>query len=1040
MPETIESVLAVERTVVKQRREKAFGEQPTDEELDQTLFGMCFSGGGIRSATFHLGVLQGLARLNILKQVDYLSTVSGGGYIGSWFHGLVKRTPFLREVNSSGNPLFEDYQAYLADQEKATEDSSTDPITFLRKYSNYLSPQLGFLSTDTWVMGTVWLRNTALNQLILYLFLGATLLIPILIGNSSRILENWARDSKAVTIAEGLAIFALLTWIVNRIARNVRPVVAHEFQRPVMNRAPDDDSSAWFKIVLPLWINALLVAHLMATGHLDPLNPKAALIMYAALLVLFWRMLRHGGFEICYEQRHGTQQTWKRRRLLLAITIVTVCSFVTFVLLALDRYLLLFLRISSQGQLLHAGTWHSVTWGPFLTLLCLVGGVVLQVGLMGVDFPDSAREWYSRLAAKLLICSVVWMGWFIFSVFTPLLIFWMFGNWQGLATAVAGWFTATAVGVLTGKSPLTIGKADNKEAPEPTKKKSALEALAAYAPAVALVGVLVAVSTLACLCVAGVQRLFSTTFARDSAWSLTAAETAWLALAIGLLLGVALAISTRININEFSLNHFYKNRLVRCYLGASNVALRDPNHFTGFDPKDDIPLADLLPSKQYDGPFAIINTTLNLNHGSELAWQERKSSSFVFTPAYCGYVPRHGDRGFVPTRDFVQPGGPHLGLAAAISGAAANPNWGYHTQPTTAFLLTLFNVRLGWWIGNTRIPAMAKTPGPMIAFKYLLAELLGLTNEESNYLNLSDGGHFENLGLYELVRRKCRFIIAGDAEEDPDYQFESLGGAIRKIRIDFGASIDISPKRIFLENGVSQVHCALGTICYQDGSTGTLLYLKSSLTGDEPYDVSQYRKADPAFPQNTTLDQFFSESTFESYRRLGEHIVHHVFHRVQKPQTPSDLPRMFARLQDNWLPPTTAANGAFSKHASTYSALLSRLAGDETLRFLDCEIIPGISGGTRPAANSPEMRRARLLVADFIQLMELVYLDLNLEEDGQLKHPSNAGWIKLFNHWVQGDTFLEVWCLAGGVYGSGFRRFFERLQAAARGVVIDPEC
>jgi hypothetical protein len=287
-------------------------------------------------------------------------------------------------------------------------------------------------------------------------------------------------------------------------------------------------------------------------------------------------------------------------------------------------------------------------------------------------------------------------------------------------------------------------------------------------------------------------------------------------------------------------------------------------------------------------------------------------------------------------------------------------------------------------------------------------------------LVLDHGAHFDNLGLYELARRKCRFIIVGDGEADEICQFGSLGGAIRKIRIDFGHSIEISPKRIFLENGLSQVHCALGKISYNDGSQGTLLYLKASLTRDETYDVAQHKKADPAFPHDSTLNQFFTESKFEGYRMLGKLVVEKVFQ-------PSDVAKTFSQLEQNWTPPASRAQGAFTKHASAYSALIGRLSENEKLRFLDAEVLPGFPATEMPDPLSPELRQAKLLITDFIQLMEDVYLDLDLDDDSQFEHPNNAGWIDLFLLWKTGPTFSEVWNAVGNTYGSAFRRFYHRL-------------
>jgi len=220
-------------------------------------------------------------------------------------------------------------------------------------------------------------------------------------------------------------------------------------------------------------------------------------------------------------------------------------------------------------------------------------------------------------------------------------------------------------------------------------------------------------------------------------------------------------------------------------------------------------LKDLLPARGYHGPYAIVNATLNLNAGSELATQERKSDSFVFTPAFCGFSPSKANEvdedeksrrksgldrfGYRETAHYSHPTGPHIGTAMAISGAAANPNSGYHTSGPMAFLLTVFNARLGWLLGNPRHPKASKAAGPLLSSKYLLDELAGQTTATTKFVNLSDGGHFENLGLYELIRRRCRYIVIGDGEQDENMTFEGLGGAIRKCRADFGVEIDLRP-------------------------------------------------------------------------------------------------------------------------------------------------------------------------------------------------------------------------------------------------------
>ena len=168
--------------------------------------------------------------------------------------------------------------------------------------------------------------------------------------------------------------------------------------------------------------------------------------------------------------------------------------------------------------------------------------------------------------------------------------------------------------------------------------------------------------------------------------------------------------------------------------------------------------------------------------------------------------------------------------------------------------------------------------GPGLGLFALLAELFGSTDDRSRYVYLSDGGHFENLALYELIRRRCRLIVASDAGSDPETRFEDLGNAVRKAYTDFGVEIEIDPTPIKKdpETGLSRSHCAVGTIRYDKldgGPPGLLIYLKTSRTGDEPVDVRSYAAENEEFPHQSTADQWFSESQFESYRKLGEHVA-----------------------------------------------------------------------------------------------------------------------------------------------------------------------
>jgi hypothetical protein len=282
------------------------------------------------------------------------------------------------------------------------------------------------------------------------------------------------------------------------------------------------------------------------------------------------------------------------------------------------------------------------------------------------------------------------------------------------------------------------------------------------------------------------------------------------------------------------------------------------------------------PMDSHVRPMHLIGMTLNLVESKDLAWQERKGSSFTVSPLHTGSF----RLGYRPTRMFGGPTGVSLGTAVAISGAAVSPNMGYNSSPALSFLLTLFNVRLGWWYGNPRKPTYTRN-NPSNTLTTILSEAFGLTTDDHDYIYLSDGGHFDNLGLYEAVLRRCRYIIVTDCGGDADFAFADLGNAIRKIRIDFGINIDMGPMRLFPRSDMEPKepkYCAVGDIHYgrvdPGAQPGKLLYIKAAYYGTtEPRDVCAYATQSPAFPHESTGDQWYSESQFESYRQLGYHSV-----------------------------------------------------------------------------------------------------------------------------------------------------------------------
>jgi hypothetical protein len=232
------------------------------------------------------------------------------------------------------------------------------------------------------------------------------------------------------------------------------------------------------------------------------------------------------------------------------------------------------------------------------------------------------------------------------------------------------------------------------------------------------------------------------------------------------------------------------------------------------------------------------------------------------------------DYGYRLTSRYAYQEGPTLGAAMAISGAAVNPNRGHHSSAATAFLLTIFNVRLGWWIGNPRLDSWRHSDPPM-GIAYVISDLMGKSDINSDYVCLSDGGHFDNMGLYELIRRRCHYIILGDAEQDANTTHQGLANAIRRCWIDFGVKIEAGFEPLNQGDKHLQTRTSVFTITYPEdlNATGTLVYVKSSMRGNLPIDIEEYHAQNPEFPQESTSDQFFNEAQFESYRKLGYHAL-----------------------------------------------------------------------------------------------------------------------------------------------------------------------
>jgi len=391
--------------------------------------------------------------------------------------------------------------------------------------------------------------------------------------------------------------------------------------------------------------------------------------------------------------------------------------------------------------------------------------------------------------------------------------------------------------------------------------------------------------------------------------------------------GVLLAaISFSLSANANSLHRLYRDRLAKAFLFDPNQRLAASawqrlKGKTGTEADRALRGSDLKP---LDGkhvsqlttecaPYHLINTALNIEGSKYANRRGRNADFFFFSPQFTGSEAT----GYVRT-DLVEASqkGLTIGTAMAASGAAASSNMGSATIKPLVPTLAILNVRLGYWLKNPAVIAGTLKKALILRWfdhLYFLKEMFGLLSEDSQTVFITDGGHIENLGLYELLRRRCKLIIAVDAEADPDMSFGSLVTLERYARIDFGLRIDLpwatlrdttrkASAGMLNGDGISPdqakngPHCALGTIYYprkdgektDDHNTGVLLYVKSSFTGDENDYILDYKRRNPDFPHETTLDQLFTEEQFEAYRALGFHALNSAFNRADvvamKPQ------------------------------------------------------------------------------------------------------------------------------------------------------------
>lgn len=1040
---------------------------------------LCFSGGGIRSATVALGVLQSLARVGLLQKFDFLSTVSGGGYIGSWLSAWIYRHPH----GTAG----------VCDQLTARPASSAapepPPIAWLRSYSNYLSPKLGWLSADSWTLIGTYLRNLILNWLVLIPVLIALLALPRLAvslvhhgmpGGGIPAAALWGGVLCAVASLVYIHIYrpGLREF---RIREDGTPTGWERFQQ-----------QSWFLLccLAPLLVATALLTTSWAwyrnqdtdqfeqyeqllemsrglpgsagTAPLPPPFPELPhrldTIMWHGLSSLTLFML--GGAAL-----HGLSwivafcllRRFRKVRLtaLFELGVVLAAGAAGGGLLWLSVDLLLPREpVSAYPE------WYGTLAGPAFLGVFLFAAT-LYIGISSRLTDDQDREWWGRSGSWTLLVAGGWAAVAGLVLLVPSGLAALYANEHaGLVELMGG-----TAGILSALTAVLFGASSSTSATpdaEPTRRSGYKDLASKFA---APLFILLFVLFLAVLTSRAVE-WFAAAWGFDIRWShvglhlppdpwrhINVVHNAPVWLVSGLIIVTGLTgcfWAFLININKFSLHSVYRNRLIRAYLGASRHqdyrdGARSPNRFTDFDPADNVQMSRLAVPEPNGGtlrkPFHVVNMALNLVNAERLDWQQRKAQSFTVSALHSG----SWNLGYRKSEEYGrnrQVGRSiSLGTALAISGAAASPNMGYHSSPVVSFLLTLFNVRLGWWMGNPG-PAgdsrtlLARTPTyqtayPGFALDPLLAEAFGKTDANHPYIYLSDGGHFENLGLYEMILRRCHFILVVDAGCDTGWTFQDLGNAIRKIRIDQGIDIDINLDMLERPDGsrYSRWHHAIGTIRYdkvdQGAPVGTLLYVKASLTGDEPPDVEEYAKQHPAFPHESTADQFFDESQFESYRRLGQHMGREVLRVLER--TPyRDVSHVCSLLRSYWIATPPGIQDSFLRETRGLVELERALRNDPNLARYDLELYPELRTlfGTDPTLLPALDPRAALhLCNEQIQLMENVFMGVRLDEFHA--HPLNRGWMNLFRRWAASARFHALWPTLRGAFSRPFVDFAE---------------
>jgi hypothetical protein len=846
------------------RRRSVPGQQAT------SAWGLGLSGGGIRSATFCLGVLEALGRAplppgavplalpgspaasetSLLGRFDYLSTVSGGGYIGTFFASLFvpgRAAPGTSEAVSAANAydtLRQEPPRLRTAVVKAPDTGSAyKAMAWLRENGRYLAPSsAGDLLYGVATVVRAWFG--------LHLVLGLMLLV----------------------------LLALLN-----VAKNGFLYAA--------------DQSRWTQFVVQLSKPGTWLSDVWLSGlWMFPVAVLALLTVPCGCA--YWMTYPPPGNSVDNPARHSLWY-W---------IAYTACAAFVAVPVAWAAGMI------ERRALVLPTQWHQAGT-PFAVVLIsmLLGWAWYGVVSAGTTFAALRLHLTRQLTWTLKLAGVLA---FLALVDTVAQSFYALDWTLGpplTATAILTWLTRRLAPHLAKLSAM----------PRTRIPVDVLLGLAAAALAVLLVSVwdygVIWIQWQA----VDLPRRY--TFAAPA---LLMSQCGWL----GLLLLAAGALTVMIGrfpqfLNLSSLQGLYSARLTRAYQGASNAdRFADGDKtLSSAEPLDSDHLTHAVYNTNRYAPLHLINLCLNQNvdPAEQLIQRDRKGRPMVVLPAVSTDTPGGNpppplpfaiDGTCYPSCDCDASDPLTIGEWIGVSGAAAATGSGRRTSAAMALLLGLANVRLGrWWRSGLKRNAergLARLFRAALPTQAYLVDELGAhfygTRRPLHYL--SDGGHFDNTGIYELLRpeRDLKFVVACDCGADPAYRFDDLANLIRLARIDFGIDIDVCES---VTNSLSRLRHVFGTADElarpQPGSNKCALLLdvfrssasrrnnvpemrivliKPALIADAPLDVHNYGAMNKEFPQQTTGDQFFDEAQWESYRKLGLEIGRRIFDPDDKDQ------------------------------------------------------------------------------------------------------------------------------------------------------------